>query len=257
MDLSEANLNLRMSFYNENSYRDPPERADLSEANLRGADLTNSRLIETNFEKATLTGCKIYGISAWGLKLKQTDQSNLIITPEGESVIIVDNLEVAQFIYLLIQSKKIRDVIDNITSKVVLILGRFAPHRKAVLDAIREGLRNRGLVPIMFDFEKPLSRNFRETVMTLALMSRFIIADITQAKIILQELEAIVPKVRVPVQPLLQSSAKKFSTYENYVNYPWFLPIQRYRNIKSLLSSIQEKVIAPAEAKARELLKKG
>jgi len=34
--------------------------------------------------------------------------------------------------------KKIRDVINTIGKKGVLILGRFTPERKIVLDAIRE-----------------------------------------------------------------------------------------------------------------------
>lgn len=55
-------------------------------------------------------------------------------------MITVDNLEVAQFIYLLLNNEKIRQVIDTITSKVVLILGRFTDERKSVIDAIREEL---------------------------------------------------------------------------------------------------------------------
>jgi hypothetical protein len=70
--------------------------------------------------------------------LKDAIQANLAITPDGESKIHVDRLEIAQFIYLLLNNPKIRDVIDTITSKVVLILGRFTPERKAVLDAIRD-----------------------------------------------------------------------------------------------------------------------
>jgi hypothetical protein len=34
-------------------------------------------------------------------------------------------------------------VIDAITSKLVLILGRFTPERKTILDAIRDELRKR------------------------------------------------------------------------------------------------------------------
>ena len=45
----------------------------------------------------------------------------------------MDDLEIAQFIYLLLNNQKIRHVIDTITSKIVLILGRFTPERKAVL----------------------------------------------------------------------------------------------------------------------------
>jgi len=43
----------------------------------------------------------------------------------GEPVITVDNIEVAQFIYLLLNNRAICNVIDAIASKAVLILGRF------------------------------------------------------------------------------------------------------------------------------------
>jgi hypothetical protein len=93
---------------------------------------------------ADLTGCRIHGVSAWGLKLSdETKQRNLIITREDEPEITVDNIEDAQFIYLLLYNKKIREVIDTITSKVVLILGRFTDERKAFLDALRDELRKR------------------------------------------------------------------------------------------------------------------
>ena len=36
----------------------------------------------------------------------------------------------------MLHNQKIRDVIDTITSKAVLILGRFTDERKAVLDAL-------------------------------------------------------------------------------------------------------------------------
>ena len=122
---------------------------------------------------------------------------------------VVVQLEVAQFVYLLLNNKKIRDVIDTITSKVVLILGRFTPpERKAVLDAIRSGLRWREYLPVVVDFDKPANRNFTETVLTLAHLARFIVADITEPRSVPQELQSIVSNLRsVPVQPLLQISA--------------------------------------------------
>jgi len=59
----------------------------------------------------------------------------------------VDNLEAAQFIYLLLHNEKIRHVIDTITSKVVLILGRFAPERKPVLDGLKKNFSNAIICP--------------------------------------------------------------------------------------------------------------
>jgi hypothetical protein len=69
-------------------------------------------------------------------------------------------------------NENIRHVIDTITSKVVLILGRFTPERKAVLDALRDELRKRDYLPVLFDFQKPDSKDFTGTVITLANMAR-------------------------------------------------------------------------------------
>ena len=93
------------------------------------------------------------------LKLEGTKQQNLVITCGDEPTVTVDNIEVAQFIYLLLNTQKVRDVIDTITSKAVLILGRFTDERKAVLDALREELRKRDYLPILFDFSVPATRD--------------------------------------------------------------------------------------------------
>jgi hypothetical protein len=98
------------------------------------------------------------GISAWDLKLERAKQEDLIITDRDQAEITVDNIEVSQFIHLLLHNEKIRSVIDTITSKVVLILGRFTPERKAVLDALREELRKHDYLPVLFDFDKPVSK---------------------------------------------------------------------------------------------------
>ena len=177
--------------------------ADLSGANLEGADLSGIQLVWAKLNSANLNGSRIFGISAWKLELEGTKQTNLIMTNYDEPIITVDNLEVAQFIYLLLNNEKIRHVIDTITSKVVLILGRFTKERKTVLDAIRDELRDRDYLPVVFDFDKPASRDLTETISTLAHMARFIVADITEPRSIPQELATIIPTLSVPVKPLL------------------------------------------------------
>jgi uncharacterized protein YjbI with pentapeptide repeats len=228
--------------------------ADLSRANLRDADLRRSTLVQTNLERATLGGCRIYGISAWGLNLEGAQQQNLNISEDDEPAITVDNLEVAQFIYLLLNNERIRQVIDTITSKVVLILGRFTSERIVVLEAIRDALRQHDYLPVLFDFEKPTSRDLTETISTLAHMARFIIADISEAKSIPQELQAIVPDLpSVPVQPLLLASDYEYGMFEHFKRYPWVLEVYCYENPHEVLTSLEAKIISPAEAKAREL----
>ena len=229
--------------------------ADLRGANLRRAYLFCVKMIAAKLNGATLTDCNVFGVSAWMLVgLEEAEQSNLVITPENEPQITVDNLEVAQFIYLMLHSEKIRNVLDTITSKAVLILGRFTPERKAVLDAIRDELRKRNYLPILFDFEKPKSRNLTETVATLAHMARFIIADITDPKSIPQELQRIVPDLpSVPVQPILQFLNREWGMFESFKDYNWVLETYLYNDTPDLLNSLAEKVITPAELKANQI----
>ena len=60
-----------------------------------------------------------------------------LITHRGEPDVTVDNIEVAQFVYLLLRNGKIRDVINTVARKGVLLLGRFTEGRMAVLDPRR------------------------------------------------------------------------------------------------------------------------
>ena len=60
----------------------------------------------------------------------------MLITPPDRARVTVDHVDVAQFIYLLLSNTRIRSVIETITYKVVLILGRFTPERKVILDAL-------------------------------------------------------------------------------------------------------------------------
>jgi hypothetical protein len=238
-------------------------KANLVEANLSRANLTGANLVEANLLRASLvdvdltganlTGCRIYGVSAWGLKLEGTTQQSLVITPENEPQITVDNIEVAQFIYLLLHNRKIRDVIDTITSKVVLILGRFTEERKTVLDALREQLRKRDYLPILFDFNVPATRDITETVSLRARMARFIQADLTDPSSIPKELEAIVPSLAVPVQPLIEGSSRPYAMFKDYWKYDWVLPLYRYEALGQLLATLTEKVMAPAEGKVKAL----
>src|SRR5262249_39926099 len=183
----------------------------------------------------------------------ETKQQNLVITHWDEPSVTVDNIEVAQFIYVLLHNEKIREIIDTVGRKAVLILGRFTTERKKVLNALREELRKRDYLPILFDFDVPATRDITETVSLLARMARFIIADLTDPSSIPKELEAIVPHLAVPVQPLLEGAARPYAMFTDYWKYDWVLPPHWYEGLDALLTTIAENVIAPAEGKVRAL----
>jgi hypothetical protein len=153
-----------------------------------------------------------------------------------------------------LNNQKIRDVIDSITSKVVLILGRFTEERKRVLDAIREELRKHDYIPVLFDFDKPVSKDITGTVETLARMARFIIADLTDPSSIPHELGTIVPFLRTtPLLPIRVVGSKGYSMFEDWQrSYKWVLDIHEYADGDSLISTLP-KVIAPADRMAEKL----
>jgi Pentapeptide repeats (8 copies) len=205
--------------------------AYLNGAKLSGADLSGATLLRTDLRGADLTGCRIYGISAWDLKLSGATQRNLVITREQAPEITVDNIEIAQFIYLLLHNQKIRDVIDTLGKKGVLLLGRFTEGRIAILERLREELRKRGFLPIVFNFDKPDTMTFTQTVRLLAGMSRFVIADVTN------------PKPFAMLEDL-------WIQYRDWVFEPLY-----YSSLETLVAALDEKIIKPAEVRFAELLR--
>ena len=82
-------------------------------------------------------------------------------------------------------------------------------------------------------------------------------ANLSDAKSIPQELQMIVPNLpSVPVQPLILTSQHEYGMFEHFTRFPWVLPVYRYSNEVILLQSLQEKVVDPAEQKAKELEKR-
>lgn len=231
------------------------------ETSFEGSDLTGANLeylqaVRANFDRAKIPTCLVYGTATWDLSLDGTVQKDLVITSEDQPKITVDNLELAQFIYLLINNQKLRHVIDTITSKVVLILGRFTTDRKKVLNELRETLREHDLVPVLFDFKKPASRSFIETVSTLAHMSRFVIADFTEQGDVRREVPHIAGLLSAtPIVPLLHCEEPEIPvTLQDLSKNPIVLPCVRYSDIEDLLSRLETEIIKPAENVRKRLI---
>jgi len=226
----------------------------LSDTEMQGVRLDRAILIDTDLRRADLTGASIYGISAWSLKTEGAKQLDLVIQrSETDTPFMLDDIEVAQFIYMMLDNQRVRRVIDKITSKVVLILGRFGPERKAILDGLRVQLRLHNYLPIIFDFEKPENRDLTETVRTLAHLARFVIADLTDAKSLPQELETIIPGLpSLPVQPIVLTGSPEYAMFEHFERYPWVLPVVEYPNLSVLVDALQVSIIEPAERLAQQ-----
>jgi uncharacterized protein YjbI with pentapeptide repeats len=259
-DLSGADLN-RAQLEGADLSGADLSRADLSGAQLEGADLSGADLsravlVETNLTGATLTQCSVYGISVWNVQLEGSIQDGLAITPTGEPTIKVDSLEVAQFIYLILNYRKLRDVFNAVTERGVLLLGRFGGGGLDVLQAIAAWLREENYLPIIFDFERPQDRNYTETVKTLVGLARFVIADLSGPSVP-QELYATVPHFKIPFVPIIEASRKAYSMAVDILEYPWVvMPPVTFATIEELREQMSTRVIAPAEEKHKDRQKK-
>ena len=201
--------------------------ADLSEADLSDANLTYATLVRTKLDGATLTGCNVYGISVWDVSLDGTEQSRLIIGRDNASPVMVDDIEVAQFVHLLLNHRKLRKAIDAVAERGVLILGRFSHGGLEVLEALAATLREMKYLPIIFDFDRPSGRNYTETIMTLAGLSRFVVADLSGPSVP-QELHATVPNFKIPFVPILHTGTKPYAMVVDILEYPWVIPIVKF-----------------------------
>ncbi len=254
-DLRWANLSvsdLRHACLSEADFRG----ANLRGANLSAANLMKARLVETNFEEANLEGCAIYGISAWELKLEGARQVNLRITPEDEPAIIVDNLEVAQFLYLHLHNTYIRDVIGTIGKKVVLIVGAFSDERLDVLEAVRDVLRQYHYVPVFLSCDADCLSTSPHTLELLAQLARFVLVDVTESESVGDIADEMLRHISVLLQPIAwqPSVTSKPTWWAGRLQADALLPIYCYADAKAIWTSLYADCLLPAEAKAKVML---
>ena len=225
--------------------------ADLTGVLIEKTAIAGAKLIRTNLTNATLKECSIYSLSAWDINLKNTTQQILYANPPEQPSIIVSSIEIAQFIYLLLDHKKLREVLNTVTEKCVLLLGRFNNGGLELLQSIASKLRKVDYMPIIFDFDRPDNKNYTETVNTLVGLSRFVIVDLSGSSVP-QELYSTVPHFKIPFVPIIEEGRKTYAMFADLLEYPWVLPPVRFSSQEQLLELLPSRVIEPAEEKFKE-----
>ena len=141
--------------------------ADCRDTCFRYCDFEHACLNEVDLRGAQVSDSLVYGIAAWAINSGNAKQSNLHITKYGlgdariinssiyqlpENTATVDSIELAVLLHLLSNHPNPATILDLLSTRIVLILGRFTEERKRVLDAIREHLHGTRYCPVMFDF---------------------------------------------------------------------------------------------------------
>lgn len=256
-DLSEADLS-EADLEGANLQEAVLERTNLRGANLANANLCFATLLKANLEGAILDNAAVHGTSLWDVNTADSRQRDLDIMPPQEPVLSVDSLQTAQLVGMLLHHEKARYGVFSITLNTVLVIGRFPPERRPVLQAIKDALRRSDYSPLVLDFHLPGSGDKNEIVKTLGRMSRFVIADLTDDRRISDTLDAVVHFLpTIPIQPIGQADGGGQGLPDSHWRkYRWVLPLWRFRDPEDLAARIGREVVAPAEEKAAEIRQK-
>jgi len=150
-----------------------------------------------------------------------------------------------------------RDVINSLTARCVLILGRFNDGGIEVLQSVAAKLREMNYSPLIFDFDKPFDRDYTETIMILVGLSKFVVVDLSGPSVP-QEIYAVVPHFDIPFIPIIEEGRKKYSLFQDIQKrYDWVLDPVEFRTKKDLAELIPSRVIKPAEEWHKEKGKTG
>ena len=77
------------------------------------------------------------------------------------------------------------------------------------------------MVPMVFDFEKPRSKDLTESVTLWARMCALIIVDLTHPASVPHELASIVPSLNsVPDFPIISDQQQPYAMFEHLLRYP-------------------------------------
>ena len=111
---------------------------------------------------------------------------------------------------------------------------------------------------MVFNFDKPKTKDLTETVRLLANLSHFVIVDITNPRSAPLELQATVPDYMIPFAPILQEGEEPFAMFVDLQNkYDWVLRpviLIRYPSVDRLIEVLKDKIVRPAEKKFNKLV---
>jgi hypothetical protein len=142
-------------------------------------------------------------------------------------------------------------MLSEVANRSVLILGRFTATRKPLLDLIRRELSTapHRYVPILFDFDRPKDRTMVESVLRFAAVSRFVIADLSDPKWVLAELQQVVPAFRsLPVVPIIEAAQHENEVIAHFEGYQSVHKIVRYKDQKHLKTIIGSQIVKAGES---------
>ncbi|MCL4393239.1 MAG: pentapeptide repeat-containing protein [Chloroflexi bacterium] len=229
-------------------------QTDLRKADLSDANLCYTRLVECDLTQARLVGCCADGVSPAHLLLDGANQTHLVLRLGGAQPVTVDDLDIAHLLSLIVGNDKAAQLVGGGSSRIALVLGCFPRSRQIVLEAIRDELKRAGYVPVTAVFDDANARHEIKNLAALAQLARFIIAEITEPRGIIQALVSIVESTPpVPILPLHEYGTSPWRLSGQMKQYTWVFGPRPYSDWKDLADKLRLELIGTLETKASEL----
>ena len=232
-------------------------------ATFRNCNLNRANLAGANFRVKEITETVVYGISAWDLDIgEDSKQSKLVIEKSyefysdmierGEVPMMVDDIEMAQFVYYLTNHKKLRNTLDILNQKGVLLLGKFKDGGLDRLYHLRDWFAERNYLPMIFDFQRPQAMDYTETVITMAGLARVVVADLSGPSVS-YELGKVLGDFRKPV--ICYTDASRFSMLRDLQRHNPHMWVLKFDGSNADLTAKMGDVLVKANDAWREIIK--
>jgi hypothetical protein len=156
------------------------------------------------------------------------------------------------------KQSELLSMMQQLRLKAVFIVAQLSSERTELYATLRDRLEHNGYRTTLHDSTE-LGEDGIPDFLSIARQSRFVIVDITEANHLPQEILALASQMpSVPVQPLVHASKGEWenleyfrlyrSALERFRLHPSILEPVRYNDQQDLLASLDQLVIAPAEA---------
>jgi hypothetical protein len=143
------------------------------------------------------------------------------------------------------------EIMSYTSKKRVLILGRFKERRIKILKLIKEQLQQHPnkYIPELYTYDIPDKKDLVDSICGFALLSKFIIADISEPSAVQAELQAIdMLNTSVPIVPIINKTGREYSLFTHIAKAPNVAkPTIRYNNEADVIEKLNNDVIPLAE----------
>ena len=217
----------------------------LEDSRWRNVDLRHASFFRVNCDGASFENCNVFGLGVCELAGQLRRESRLLCG-EGPDPLLLNDLRFAPFLHELAYEDAFGRVVEALTAKFVLILGRFTDDRKPILDRLRRALRHFGYVPHLVDYD--CKQSWLHVVKTAAMCSRFVIADLTEPRSVPAEVVEILRlRETLIVAPIVQAGYDEPPIFGELRATGQLLTKYEYRDADVLIRHLATAVIEPCE----------